>query len=78
MKRHILVVEDNPLNSELLRDWLEMEGYKAVTAATLKAGFAALASKPPDAVLLDIQLGAEDGVTLASWIREQPGCARFR
>jgi two-component system cell cycle response regulator DivK len=72
MKRHILVVEDNPLNSELLRDWLEMEGYEAVIASTLKAGFAALESKP-DAVLLDIQLGAEDGLTLASWMREQPG-----
>jgi CheY-like chemotaxis protein len=73
MKRHILVVEDNPLNSELLRDWLEMEGYEAVIASTLKAGFAALERKPPHAVLLDIQLGAEDGLTLASWMREQPG-----
>jgi CheY-like chemotaxis protein len=73
MMRHILVVEDNALNSELLRDWLEMEGYEAVIASTLKAGFAALESKPPHAVLLDIQLGTEDGLTLASWMREQPG-----
>jgi CheY-like chemotaxis protein len=73
MRRHILVVEDNALNSELLQDWLEMEGYEAVIASTLKAGFAALESKPPHAVLLDIQLGTEDGLTLASWMREQPG-----
>jgi CheY-like chemotaxis protein len=26
MKPRILVVEDNPLNRELLRDWLETEG----------------------------------------------------
>jgi len=42
MKQHVLIVEDNPLNSELLRDWLEMEGYAAVIAPTLDAGFAAL------------------------------------
>ena len=77
MKGHILVVEDNPLNSELLGDWLEMEGYEVVIASTLKAGFAALESKPPHAVLLDIQLGAEDGVTLASWMREQPGLCQI-
>lgn len=77
MRRHILVVEDNALNSELLRDWLEMEGYEAVIASTLKAGFAALESKPPHAVLLDIQLGTEDGLTLASWMREQPGLCQI-
>ncbi len=73
MKQHILVVEDNPLNSELLRDWLEMEGYEPVIAPNLKEGFAALESQPPHAVLLDIQLGAEDGLSLASWMRHQPG-----
>jgi len=73
MKQHILVVEDNPLNSELLRDWLEMEGYGAVIAPNLKEGFAAVESQPPHAVLLDIQLGAEDGLSLASWMRHQPG-----
>ena len=73
MKQHILVVEDNPLNSELLRDWLEMEGYEPVIAPNLKEGFAALESQPPHAVLLDVQLGAEDGLSLASWMRHQPG-----
>lgn len=77
MKRRVLVVEDNPLNSELLRDWLEMEGYEAVIASTLKAGFAALESKRPHAVLLDIQLGADDGLTLASWMREQPALCQI-
>jgi CheY-like chemotaxis protein len=72
MKHCILIVEDNPLNSELLRDWLEMEGYVAVTAPNLKAGFAALQSEQPHAVLLDVQLGGEDGLSLAAWMRQQP------
>jgi DNA-binding response OmpR family regulator len=61
MKHRILVVEDNRLNSELLRDWLEVEGYEVATAADLNAAFAAVRSQPPNAVLLDIQLGSEDG-----------------
>jgi signal transduction histidine kinase/DNA-binding response OmpR family regulator len=71
MKHRILVVEDNRLNSELLRDWLEVEGYEVATAADLNAAFAAVRSQPPNAVLLDIQLGSEDGLSLASWMREQ-------
>jgi CheY-like chemotaxis protein len=72
MKPRILVVEDNPLNLELLRDWLEVEGYEVLIAASLNAAFAVLESQQPNAVLLDIQLGADDGLSLASWIRQQP------
>lgn len=72
MKKRILIVEDNSLNSELLRDWLEAEGYEALVAADLNAAFAAVRTQQLDAVLLDIQLGTDDGLLLASWMREQP------
>jgi CheY-like chemotaxis protein len=72
MKNRILVVEDNPLNYELLRDWLEVEGYEVAIATDLNAAFAAIKNQPPNAVLLDVQLGCEDGLSLASWMREQP------
>jgi CheY-like chemotaxis protein len=71
MKHRILVVEDNPLNSELLCAWLEVEGYEAVLVTNLKAAFAAVTSQPPNAVLLDVQLGTEDGLSLALWMRQQ-------
>jgi CheY-like chemotaxis protein len=77
MKQRILVVEDNPLNLELLRDWLEMDGYEVLIAENLKAGFTVLESQQPNAVLLDVQLGADDGLTLASWIRQQPALGRI-
>jgi CheY-like chemotaxis protein len=77
MKQRILVVEDNSLNSELLRDWLEMQGYEAVIAADLRAAFASVESQKPRVVLLDIQLGAEDGLSLASWMRQQPALCRI-
>jgi len=72
MKHRILIVEDNPLNSELLRDWLEVEGYEVAVATDLNAAFAAVKSQALNAVLLDVQLGSEDGLSLASWMREQP------
>ncbi len=68
----ILVVEDNQTNRELLCDWLEVEGYTCVTAADLKSSFEAFAKQPTDAVLLDINLGAEDGLTLVEWMRQKP------
>ena len=72
MTHRILVVEDNELNRELLCDWLEAENYQVASAANLEQAFAAVQEKPPGAVLLDVQLGDQDGLSLASWIRKQP------
>ncbi len=71
MKQCILVVEDNQLSRELLCDWLETEGYEVRFAEDLKTAFAAVQTHRPHAVLLDVQLGADDGLSLASWIRQQ-------
>jgi two-component system cell cycle response regulator DivK len=72
MRPRILVVEDNPLNRELLCDWLEVEGYEVLGVPDLQGAFTLIKNYDPDAVLLDVQLGADDGLQLASWIREQP------
>ncbi len=71
MKHFILVVEDNPLNRELLRDWLEVEGYEVWSAEDLKASYEVFAKRLPDAVLLDINLGKDDGLDLLSWMRQK-------
>jgi CheY-like chemotaxis protein len=73
MKHRVLVVEDNAMNRELLSDWLEAEGYDVYSAETLQQAFDAFEPQPPHAVLLDVQLGPEDGLSLAAWIRQQPG-----
>jgi CheY-like chemotaxis protein len=69
MKYHVLVVEDNQANRELLCDWLEVEGYDVSAAENLVQAHAAFTQEPPHAVLLDVQLGLEDGLSLAGWIR---------
>ncbi len=73
MRHRILVVEDNQPNRELLCDWLDAEGYEVQSAGNLEQAFAAFRGEPPHVVLLDIQLGPEDGLALATWVRQQPG-----
>lgn len=73
MKARILVVEDNQPNRELLSDWLEAEGFEVLLAKNPQESFAALGNEAIDAVLLDVQLGADDGLGVATWVRNQPG-----
>src|SRR6266550_1148385 len=78
MTRCILVVEDNDLSRELLCDWLESEGYQVTSAVSLQQAFDAIKKLPPDAILLDVQLGDQDGLSIATWIRHQPALAHIR
>jgi len=72
VKHIVLVVEDNPLNRELLCDWLEVEGYEVLSVEDLNAAMDSIEDRQPNAVLLDVQLGDEDGLSLAAWMRKQP------
>ena len=71
----IFVVADNAINRELLCDWLEAQDYVALSTEGLGGAQRLLKDEQPDAVLLDVQLGNEDGLSLAAWMRRQPGCS---
>jgi DNA-binding response OmpR family regulator len=78
MKHRILVVEDDLLSRALLGGWLEKEGFDAVLADTLEAAFILIAAEPlPEAVLLDIHLGSQNGLTLVHWARKQKHLAHM-
>jgi two-component system cell cycle response regulator DivK len=72
LKQSILIVEDNPLNRELLRDWLEVEGFAVWHAEDLATSYEVFAKQIPSAVLLDINLGKENGLDLLAWMRQRP------
>jgi CheY-like chemotaxis protein len=78
MTHRVLVVEDNDLSRELLCDWLETENYQVTSASDLQQAFDAIKELPPDAILLDVQLGDQDGLSIATWIRRQPTLAHIR
>jgi two-component system, cell cycle response regulator DivK len=72
LKHCILVVEDNLLNRELLHDWLEVEGYEVWCAADLTESYEVFSKRCPHVVLLDINLGKDDGLELLGWMRQKP------
>ncbi len=69
MATKVLVVEDEVNIAELLRLYLEREGYEVVTAGDGGKGVALFEQEKPDIVLLDIMLPVMDGWQVLKEIR---------
>lgn len=67
----VLVVEDAPEYSQLVSTTLKEAGHRVRTATTIAEAEQALASIPPDLVVLDLTLPDGDGLDLCQTIREQ-------
>jgi two-component system, OmpR family, phosphate regulon response regulator PhoB len=67
----ILVVEDDPDISDLLKRVLESDGYEVEMASDSAGALRAVAADEPDLVLLDVVLGGEDGRDLLVKLREK-------
>lgn len=70
LDKKILVVDDDPNISELLKIYLEKEGYEVKLAADGVAGVNYFKMYDPDLVLLDIMLPQKDGRQVCREIRE--------
>jgi two-component system, cell cycle response regulator DivK len=68
----VLVVEDNPINRELLRELLENRGYFVVEACDGQEALRMVDEAQPDILLLDIGMPVLDGYAVARKIRENP------
>ena len=68
----ILVVEDNPLNRELVVDLLEGAGYTVLQADEGVGLLERVKAGQPGLILLDLQLPGLDGVTLARQLKADP------
>jgi DNA-binding response OmpR family regulator len=71
MKRNarVLVIDDDARLRRCLELNLEAEGYQVVCAASGNAGFEALLSQQPDAVILDLMLPDVSGLELCQRMR---------
>jgi two-component system NtrC family response regulator len=57
----ILVVEDDPVQRKLLRQYLESQGYPVVEAASRKEALEAVLRHPVDVAVVDYKLGDDTG-----------------
>ena len=76
MKRvRILVIEDDPLNLELVRDVLEHRGHEVFEAGSVAEGRTQIRATQPDIVLADIDLPGGGGELLVRETRRDPALA---
>ena len=68
----ILVVEDNPKNLKLVRDILQVKGYRTIEAGTGEEGVQLSREQHPALVLMDIQLPGISGVEALQQLRADP------
>ena len=66
----ILVVDDDPALRELLADYLGASGFVVDTAGDGRQMHERIAQVPPDAIVLDLMLPGEDGLSLARELRK--------
>lgn len=71
----ILVIEDNTLNLELVRDVLFTAGMKVVEARSAVEGLRAALELTPSVILLDIRLPGMDGFAVLAHLKAHPATA---
>jgi DNA-binding NtrC family response regulator len=58
----ILVVEDDPVQRQLIRENLEARGFPVIEAAARKDALEAVLRHPVDVAVVDYKLGEETGI----------------
>ncbi len=75
--KKVLVVDDNPVSRELIREVLESPHQRILEAEDGEEALKKVFEEEPDVVLLDIQLPALDGYEVLRRIRDHPRFARL-
>ncbi len=70
--KSILIVEDNEMNMEVMRDYLLAKEFLIDTAEKAVDGIAMMKKKKFDAVIMDVQLPELDGMEAIRIIRSNP------
>jgi two-component system, chemotaxis family, CheB/CheR fusion protein len=74
----VLLVEDNADSREMLKSWLELDGYHVESADSGARGLEKLLSNPPDVALVDIGLPEIDGYEVARRVRASAAACKVR
>ena len=74
---NILIVEDEVLGRETLRDLLEDEGYAVTVACDGQEAMAQLAARPASLVILDMIMPGMNGALLYDELQRSPQLAKI-
>jgi DNA-binding response OmpR family regulator len=66
----LLIIDDDQAMRAALRDNLEADGYRVLTASTYREGWDTALAKRPDLILLDVMLPDGDGMLLCRALRD--------
>jgi CheY-like chemotaxis protein len=75
--KKILIAEDNPVNRELLRELLEMQGYEVFEAGNGQEALVMIEQIRPDLLVLDLGMPVLDGFGAIRRIRADPASAKL-
>lgn len=67
----ILVVDDEPMMRDALRQMLEREGFGVLTASDGKEGVSVCLARKPDLVISDIIMPGMDGLDMLAKLRQE-------
>ena len=70
--RHILVIDDNPINCELIRDMIASSGYRVSIAVSGREGLAVIQQDRPHLILLDLMMPEMSGEDVLRKIQQTP------
>jgi len=68
----ILVVDDSPVNRELMRSILEPFGYAVLAAAGVREALDLARARHPDLIVSDLHMPQEDGFALIRALKAEP------
>jgi class 3 adenylate cyclase len=68
----LLIVDDNPMNLDILQTRLAVHGYDIVTATDGEEALAVAREKRPDLILLDIMMPKLDGIEVCRELKADP------
>ena len=68
----LLVVDDSRSNLDLIKRWLERDGYRVVTAESGREALASIEKKLPDLVIVDVRMAPPNGIQVCEWIKASP------
>ena len=73
----LLIVDDDALTRETLREIFENAGYKTLTASDAAPALRILNNEPCDLIVLDLEIPGVDGLALCQLMRAQPATSKL-